>query len=133
MQIYPFLAEDDEDGIVIFKVEDGNNPKAYIWVKNGETGRIRVTNFYGLVSYFTHVGEPLLVCEKADQDAVDSAFERLTECPKEVLSKEFEDFNKDIERKRENKEAWDEYCEWEKTALEEVEKAKASDSGEVIF
>lgn len=136
MKIVPFLGDPDGGGMVIFRTEQEGKPSAYIWVKAGEAGSergIRVTNFYGLVSYFSQVEDPLVVYSKAEQKDFDAAMERLEKCPKEHLEKLFEAFNRDIEAKQKDDDDWKEYTDWEEQALKVVQEAEKSETGEVIF
>ena len=137
MKIVPFLVESKDSGFVIFRVELKDKPDIYIWVDDdyepGSEKGIRVTSFYGVASYFTHTVEPLIAAGHADEDFLRRAVERLDKCPKEPMRKMLSRVVEDIESKMTKKEEWDEYLEWEREAIEAVEKANEEGDGLVMF
>ena len=126
MKLIPFLAS----SCMIFRVEREGKPNVYLWV---DGDRVKVTNFYGVASMFTHDPEPVPVITKEFDEEVDEALEKLRDFPKDKLAEMFERVDEGIEHKKENEDGWKEYCEWEKYALDEVKKAEENGGGEVMF
>ena len=136
MKIVPFLSDSHEDGFIIFRIEDENEPDAYVWVSDGEVGSssgIRVTSFYALASYLNHVTEPFIVCSKVKPETIAKAFERMEKCPKEDMDRMFEDYNNEMEWRRKDEKKWKEYKDWEDFAIENIKKAEEEGNGEVVF
>lgn len=131
-KIVPFITA--EDGI-IFRTEENGKPSAYIWVKDGENGSaegIRVTCFYSVCSMFTHTTEKETSRGHLNERFVNDMLERIKRCPKEDMRKMFDEFERDIERHRNDSNDWKEYLEWERFAVAAVEEADAG-NGKVFF
>ena len=131
-KIVPFITAGDG---IIFRTEEKGKPSAYIWVKDGENGSaegIRVTGFYSVCSMFTHTTEPELTKAHVDNQFIHDMRERIKRCPKDDMKKMFVEFNREIERRRKNEDAWKEYLEWEQHALNAVKEADRG-NGRVIF
>lgn len=127
MKITPFLAEADNDGFVIFRLENDDGINAYVWV---DDGKVRLTSFYGIVSYFNHTLEPLVAINGSK--AVDKAMIDLETMPKDDVRKALEKYEREMEGRMEDKEAWEGYKKWEEESIKMVEEA-AKDGGEVMF
>ena len=131
MRIVPFLADSEDGELVIFRIEDENEPDAYIWVDN-ESGKIQITSFYRLPSYFNHAVEPMIVASKVNPDAIHDAFVQIEKYPRDELQKMFDEHNREMENRKKNEKSWKEYCDWEEESLKMAEEAEKGD-GKVMF
>ena len=132
MKITPFITSGDG---IIFRTEKNGKPSAYIWVRDGENGSaegIRVTGFYSVCSMFTHTAEAATSRGHLSKCFISDMLERTKRCPKEDMTKMFDEFNSEIEHRRKDAKDWKDYLDWERYALEAVEKADAG-NGKVIF
>lgn len=136
MKIRPFLTRDEDDGFVIFGLERVGKPNVYVWVTNSGdavNSVLRVTSFYGVVSGFTHSGEPLTIARFAQHEHIKKAEQRLRSYPREEFIALLKEADEEIEQKRNDPDGWKEYIEWEKGAMELIEEVANRGETKIII
>lgn len=95
----PFATDEFKNEFVIFRIGDGDEYGAYVWVY--DDGLVRVTDIYGLASYCNHSVSPIYVGEDIPEELIDKAYDRLSELTDGEKKELIEGFNEKIERIKE--------------------------------
>ena len=117
MKIEPFAMDEGREGMVIFRIDNGDDLSAYIWVDED----VRATDIYGLASYCNHAVEPFYVGEDMPKDKIDEAYQRLADLSDEERQELVEEFNKKMEWAKRNEEGYKERLDYEKGVLKDIE------------
>ena len=99
-EFIPFAADANTKDFVIFLVKRENDLNAYVWVMVDDDEDfeqdIRITPIWGLSSFCNQRNEPLYFGEIPDP-MVEKAFKRLDDCPKEIIQKKLDKFNRHMD------------------------------------
>ena len=117
MELVPFATDEFKEGFVIFKIDNGEDLNAYVWV---DDRGVRITDIYGLASYCNHAVSPLFVGEIPDE-MVEKAKESLSALDAEKRKKLIDGFNEKIDRLKENEERYKEREEYEDGVIKDIE------------
>ena len=136
IKICPYLTDNEDDGLVIFRLERSGKPSVYAWVINEDgldNAVQKISSFYGVVSYFTHICSPLTIARFAKKESLNKATRKLKSFPKEKFMAMLEEADLDIEHKRKNPDEWKEYIEWEASAKQLIEEVAGRGETNIIF
>lgn len=120
----PFATDEFKDFFVIFRIDNGDELGAYVWVY--ENGMVKVTDIYGLASYCNHSVSPINVGE-IPEDMVEMAYKRLSELDEEEKKELFSGFNERVEEGRKHDDS--EKREYEAGVLKDIREGKNVNDG----
>ena len=93
MKLEYFGTDEFKDCLVVFYIDRGENPNAYVWVY--EDGTIRVTGIYAVASYCNHSVSPFYVKDDVPQEFIDRAYEHLRDEGEDKLKHLLDEFIKE--------------------------------------
>ena len=130
MELVPFAMDEFKDYFVIFKIDNGEDLNAYLWVY--DDGKAKLTDIYGLASYCNHAVSPIYVGELPEEQ-IEEAIEKLNDISPDEKKKMVEQFNKRIEELSGNEELYDERKKYEEDALRDIENGIGVENGMFWF
>jgi len=130
MELIPFAMDEFKDYFVIFKIDNGDDLNAYLWVY--DDGSAKLTDIYGMASYCNHAVSPIYVGE-IPEDQIEEAMQKLNEVSAEEKKDMVDQFNKRIEQLSSNEELYDERKKYEEGVLKDIEDGNGVKDGMFWF
>ena len=121
MNLVPFAMDEFKDYFVIFKVDNGDDLNAYLWVY--DDGNAKLTDIYGISSYCNHAVSPIYVGE-IPEEQIEEATAKLEEISGDKKKELVDGFNQRMEQLASNEEMYDERKEYERGVLKDIEEGK---------